>query len=214
MSWLCMVATKSLAAEIPLYPTGPSEDAAFVRFANAEEHSVDMLATTAKTTIKLDQSLSATAFYPVRANLDIVGEFHLNREKAKFTVNIKPGEFVTVVARSTDNKLSQITFRESPEDFNALKSSIALYNADPTCLHADLRVAGRSLLLFEALAVDVLRRRSINPVKLSVELFCDGKAQGTALNLGQLEAGGRYTILISHSRTGSRMHYFSDNTAK
>lgn len=213
MSWLCLIVTQSLAAEIPLYPTGPSEDAAFVRFANAHAQSVEMHATTSKTTVKLDNSLSATAFYPVRANLDIVGEFHLNREKSNFTVNIKPGEFVTVVARSTDNKLSQITFRESPEDFNALKSSIALYNADPTCLRADLRVAGRSLLLFEAVAVDALQRRSVNPVKLSVELLCDGKVQGTALSLGQLEAGGRYTILIGHSGKESRMHYISDGIA-
>jgi hypothetical protein len=209
-----MMVTQSLAAEIPLYPTGPSEDAAFVRFGNAHEQSVDMHATTSKTTTKLDHSLSATAFYPVRSNLDIVGEFHLNSEKTKFTVNIKPGEFVTVVARSTDNKLSQITFRESPEDFNSLKSSIALYNADPTCLHADLRVAGRSLLLFEAVAVGALQRRSVNPVKLSVELLCDGQAQGTALNLGQLEAGGRYTILIGHSGNESRMHYISDGIAQ
>lgn len=212
--WLCMCVTQSLAAEIPLYPTGPSEDAAFVRFANATAQSVDMHATTAKTTVKLDNSLSATAFYPVRANLNIVGEFHLNREITKFTVNIKPGEFVTVVARSSDNNLVQIAFRELPEDFNALKSSIALYNADPTCLHANLRLAGRSLLLFEAVAVDTLQRRSINPVKLSVELLCDGKAQGTALNLGQLEAGGRYTILIGHSGKGSRMHYISDGMAQ
>ena len=211
---LCTLAMGGTAAEIPLYPTGPSEDAAFLRFANASNQRIDMLASTSNTTIKLDDSRPGTAFYPVRANSDIKGEFQLGQEQAKISVNIKPGEFVTVVARSINDKLSQVTFRESPEDFNALRSSIALYNADPTCLRADVRVAGRSLLLFESVAVDTLKRRSVNPIQLSVELLCEGKLQGKVLNIGQLEAGGRYTILVASTGKESRMLKLSDGIAQ
>lgn len=214
MSWICIFAPQSVGAEIPLYPTGPSEDSAFVRFANASGLDVDMHVTASKVIVKLGGTHPSTEFYPVRANTEIRGEFEQGNEQARIAVSLKPGEFVTVVARTIDKKLSQIIFRESPEDFNALKASIALYNADPACRHADLRVAGRSVLLFEAVAADALQRRSVNPVKLSVELFCDGKLEGAALNLGQLQAGGRYTILVGRSGQHARINFASDAVAK
>ena len=98
-----------------------------------------------------------------------------------------------------------IAVRETPDDFNGLKASLAFVNVDKSCSDASLRPAGRSADLFKAVPVASLQRRSINPVNLSVQLVCANTNVGAPLDLGMLKAGERYSVMLVPSASGPRL---------
>ncbi|PTT98460.1 cell division protein FtsQ, partial [Pseudomonas sp. HMWF031] len=57
----------------------------------------------------------------------------------------------------------------------------------------------------KAVPVDSVQRRSINPVSLSVQLVCANANVGAPLDLGELKAGERYSVLLVPSATGPRL---------
>jgi len=202
--------------EIALYPTGPSEDSSFVRFVNATDSTLEVTAAESKNKIKLDQSRPSTSFYPVKAKSKISGKLVSGSAQSNIDLSVKPGEFATVAALlSADGKnLKQTIVREEPDDFNALKVSLALYNLDPACASAGLNASGKSVSLFDRVSTGKIQRRSINPVKVSVDLLCNGKIVGTPLNLGDLQAGQRYSIFVAPSGKGSSLFITSDSIAR
>jgi hypothetical protein len=214
---LCPVAASS--AEIPLYPTGPSQDAAFVRFVNAQAGGLEFSAAGANTRTKLSPEQPSSPFYTVDANTRVKGRFHAGGQPASdIGLTVKPGEFATVVALPGAGAVKQAILREQPDDFNALKVSLALYNIDPQCGNAGLNVVGRSAALFEAVAAGSLQRRALNPVSISVQLLCNGKVMPTTLALGALQAGQRYSVFVvpAASPTGATQRLFitSDSVAR
>ena len=192
-------------AEIPLYKTGPDEDSSFLRFVNGTEVTLQVSSAESESKVTLDAAHPASEFYQVPANKDIKGKFLGPKSQSDVAVKVKPGEFASAVAIQDGDALKQVLLREEPDDFNALKASISLYNVDPACAVGGLQVAGRPTRLFESVAVSTLQRRSINPVKLSVQLLCDGKPVGAVLDLGQLEGGQRYTVFAVPGKAGSRI---------
>ena len=204
-----------IADEIALYPTGPSQDSSFVRFVNGTESVLEITAAESKNKIKLDSSRPSTNYYPVKAKSKISGKFIFSDTQSNIDLSVKPGEFATVIALPATNGkgLRQVIVREEPDDFNALKVSLSLYNLDSTCTLAGLNASGRAVSLFKQVAVGKMERRSINPVKISVDLLCDGKLVATPLNLGDLQAGQRYSIFVMPSSKGSRMFIATDTVA-
>lgn len=200
------------AAEIPLYPTGPSEDAAFLRFFNAGEQPLALSAANGAS-LTLDAQQRASDFLTVPAGKPIQGTLKQGEQSAELDVSVEPGEFATVIGLPSDAGLSLHTLREQPDDFNALKASLAFYNADASCADASLQVAGRAVDIFKAVAHGDVQRRFINPLKLSVQLQCAGTAAGAPLELGQLEAGQRYSVLLVPSAQGPRLFQAVDNLA-
>jgi len=61
-----------LAAEIPLYPTGPSEDSAFLRFFNAGETALELNAANGAS-LRLEGEQRASDFLTVPAGKPIQG---------------------------------------------------------------------------------------------------------------------------------------------
>ena len=202
------------AAEIPLYPTGPSADSSFVRFINATDVPLELTAAGSQARIKLDGTQPATSFYPVAAKAEIKGRFTSTDAQTDVSVRVKPGEFVSVIALSDGAKLKQLVVGEEPDDFNALKASLAFVNASAGCAKAALQVVGRTVMLFEQVAPEKLMRRSINPVKISVQLLCDGQPAGTALDLGDLVAGERYSVFAVPWAKSSRIFLASDSVSR
>lgn len=193
------------SAEVALYPTGPSEDAAFIRFVNASSAPLDVVAQAGQPPLRLETAQPVSLFFPVQASSPVKGTLVSGAQKLAMDLKIEPGEFATVIALPDGAGIKQVAVREQPDDFNGLKASLAFLNVDASCADASLRPAGRTADLFKAVPVDSLQRRSINPVSLSVQLVCANANVGEPLNLGDLKAGERYSVLVVPSTAGPRL---------
>ena len=189
------------AADFALYPTGPAQDSAFIRFINATAAPLEVSAAQGQP-LRLDASAPASLFFPVQAGNSIKGTLVSGQQKRAVDVSIEPGEFATVIALPD---ATQVTVREQPDDFNGLKASLAFYSVDASCADASLRPAGRTADLFKAVPTGTLQRRSINPVSLSVQLVCGGAHVGAPMDLGELKAGERYSVLLVPSAAGPHL---------
>ena len=196
----------SYAADIPLYPTGPAEDSSYVRFINTTDTPLELQAEGSKTKLALTLAKPDSGFLPVAAGKPVKGQLIRGTQKVDINVTVKPGEFATVLGVSTNGStLTTRVVRESPDDFNALKSSVAFYNVAPDCKQAGLHAAGRDVSIFKDVPVDQAARRLINPISMSVQLVCEGKPVGAPLSLGTLIAGQRYTVFALPSVNGTRL---------
>jgi alginate O-acetyltransferase complex protein AlgF len=210
LSAVCAVAAlfssiNALAAEFALYPTGPSEDAAFIRFVNASTAPLDVIAQAGQPPMRLEAAQPVSLFFPGQSSSPVKGTLVSGAQKLAMDLKIEPGEFATVVVLPDGTGIKQVAVREQPDDFNGLKASLAFFNVDASCTDASLRPAGRPADLFKAVPVDSLQRRSINPVSLSVQLVCANANVGGPLDLGELKAGERYSVLLVPSATGPRL---------
>ncbi|KAA8695633.1 Cell morphology protein [Pseudomonas caricapapayae] len=201
-----LLGMEAQAADIALYPTGPAQDSAFIRFVNASTAPLQVIAREGQTPLHLDSAKPVSLFFPVQASSSIKGTLVSGDEKLPMDVSVEPGEFATVVLTTqADGSLKPVTVREQPDDFNGLKASLAFFSLDAGCGDAGLRPAGRSADLFKAVATGTLQRRSINPVNLSVQLVCANATVGEPLDLGELKPGERYSVLLVPSATGPRL---------
>lgn len=200
------------AAEIPLYPTGPSEDSAFLRFFNAGDTALELSAENGAS-LRLEGDVRASDFLTVPAGKPIKGSLKQGEAQQALDISVAPGEFASVVGIATEQGLNLVTVREVPDDFNALKASLAFYSLDASCANAGLQAAGRNVDIFKDVAKGALQRRSINPLNLSVQLRCGGASVGEPLALGELAAGQRYTLFLVPSAQGPRLFQALDNLA-
>jgi alginate O-acetyltransferase complex protein AlgF len=191
-----------MAADIPLYPTGPAEDAAFIRFVNGSTEPMQVIAQEGQPPLNLDAKQPASLFFPVTASSTIKGTLVSGQQRLALEVKAEPGEFATVVVLPDGKALRQVTVHDIPDDFNGLKASLGFFNLDSRCVDASLRPAGRTSDLFKGVTEGSLQRRSINPVKLSVQLVCANANVGPALDLGELKAGERYSVIVLPTATG------------
>ncbi|WP_094839426.1 alginate O-acetyltransferase AlgF [Bordetella genomosp. 11] len=203
------------AAETQLYETGPSEDASFLRFVNATATPVTVVPDNRQTRIVLDAARPATDFLPVKANSAIAGAIEQGSARAAVSVRVAPGAFATVaVLPDGKDGIKTVTVAEQPDDFNGLKASLAFYSLDPSCAHAGLQAAGRGIAIVDDVATGTLKRRAINPVALSVQAACAGQPAGAPLDLGQLQAGKRYSVLAIPGSSGTRLIRVDDTLAR
>lgn len=214
---IAMLATAplfALAAAIPLYPTGPSEDSAFLRFLNAAPGTLELVAAGSGATLALDGNSAASDFLVIPAGKPVQGTLTRGKQQHALDVTVEPGEFVSVVGLPGEGEPMNVRLvREQPDDFSALKASLALYNLDGACDNATLNAAGRDVAIFKSVELDGFQRRLVNPLNLSVQLLCGGKPVGEPLALGQLEAGERYSLLLVPSANGSRLFQARDTVA-
>ncbi|MDQ2140379.1 alginate O-acetyltransferase AlgF [Alcaligenaceae bacterium B3P038] len=212
---LVLVGAAAHAAETQLYDTGPSEDASFVRFVNGTTQPVALAANGKQATVTLDAVKPATDYIPVKANSAISGTLtQSSSPAANVSLKVAPGAFSTVIALNQAGALSTLIVSETPDDFNSMKASLAFYAADSTCTNAGLNAAGRDVAIFSQVEQGSLKRRSINPVKLAVQLICGGQPRGLALDLGELEAGQRYSVFAVPAAEGSRLLLAPDTLAR
>ncbi|MCF5666391.1 MULTISPECIES: cell division protein FtsQ [Pseudomonas] len=209
-----LASVSAYSADIPLYPTGPEQDAAFLRFANGTPGELKLVADGSKASLVLSGDKPVSAFLPVvGGDKPIKGVLSSGGKNADFSVKVAPGEFATVVALvDAKGATRQLVVREVPDDFNALKASLAFINADATCADASLEAVAQKAELFKQVAEGAVQRRMINPVELSVQLKCAGSPVGQPLTF-TLKAGERYSVLAVPSDTGSKLLFASDALA-
>lgn len=202
----------AMAADIPLYPSGPAQDSSFVRFVDGGSLPVNVSASGSKGYLTLDAAKPATGFYPIAAGKPVAGTLTSGSAHQDVSATVQPGEFASIVALDGADKggLRAVTVREKPDDFNALKASIAFYNLDAQCTTPALKVPGHDIVLLDGVAVGQGKRRQVNPIAVSVQLSCGGKPVGEPLSLGTLVAGQRYTVFLVASGTRSRIFFAND----
>jgi alginate O-acetyltransferase complex protein AlgF len=212
LSGLGLSAQMATAADIPLYPTGPAQDSSFVRFVDGGSHPLDVTAAGSNARLSLDAANPSSHFFPIAAGKPVAGTLSVGSARQEVSATAQPGEFVSIVALDGADKggLHTVTVREKPDDFNALKASVAFYNLDAGCAAPTLKVPGRDIVLLDGVAVGQAKRRQVNPVSLSVQLACGGQPVGQPLSLGTLVAGQRYTVMLVPAGAHSRIFFAND----
>lgn len=209
-----LASVSAYSADIPLYPTGPAKDSAFLRLVNGTDGELKLLPQGSKASLVLGGDKVVSDYLAVSGgSAPIKGVLSHAGKDSELAVTVAPGEFATVVAvADAQGGTRQLVIHEQPDDFNALKASLAFINADATCADASLVAVEQKAELFKQVADGALQRRMINPVTLAVQLKCAGAPVGQPLTF-TLKAGERYSVLALPSAAGSRLLFTSDTLA-
>lgn len=208
-------ASTACAAGPKLYDTGPAQDAAYIRFINATGQPLQIVSSAAQgrksTRLSIAPSSPASEFMPVKPKSPLAGRVEQGAGGIDIAPTAKPGELVSVVVYTdSGGGVAAEVVAELPKDFNGLKASLAFYNFDAGCGGAGLAVASRDTLIFENAIPRSVQRRAVNPVALSVQPQCGTQNAGSALDLGILEAGQRYSVFMVAGAQGRRAFWIKD----
>ena len=199
-------------AQTQLYETGPSADSSYVRFLNGSEAAVNVVNGAAKIALGLTQDTRASKYLAVKQGVPLSANVQMGSKKLALQVTAKPGEFITMAVLGKDGAAKSVVVREIPSDFSALQASVSLSNFDETCKLASLTAAAKGTLILDGIAPAQLKRRLINPVKLVVQVNCDGKPAGLPLDMAQLQAGERYSVFLLPTGTGRQALFTADGS--
>jgi hypothetical protein len=185
-------------AEPQLYDTGPSEESSYVRFANATDNAITV---TTKGGAKVELNSKAdgrvSRFFVVKSGAKLPASIQSGSKKNTVDVTGKAWEYITIaVLPSGSSQMKIALVRETPTDFNAMKSSVALFNLDEKCLAAAMKGGVKSASIVEKVEPFTVQRHLVNPIKLSATLVCGSQVGGTTVDLSQLQAGERYSVFL------------------
>lgn len=202
------------AGEIALYPTGPAQDSAYLRFVNVSASPLQLTPEGGQASLKLEAAKVASDFIPVPGGKPVKGTLSRDGKSVPLDVQVAPGDFATVFVLGDAQGIRQQVVEEAFDIPNQLKASLALFNADAACADAKVKLAGRDVDLFQKAAAGNPRRQEINPrASLEVQLECAGKPVGGPLQLGALEAGKRYSLLLVPGAGGPQLLSVTDTVA-
>jgi hypothetical protein len=194
------------AAEGRLYPSGPPNGVGYLRFVNLAPQEVSVTSPAAKIAIPADDAHRVGEFDPVPPGVALTGTAQLGEATKPINVTLAANEFVTVaVTADGANGIAVSVFRETPSDFNALKSSLGLFNADKGCAAAQLVAGDNHQAVITDVAPGAVGRRLVNPVNTELGVVCGDPAQAAPAKLGQLNAGDRYSIFVVAGEAGRQI---------
>jgi hypothetical protein len=188
----------SAAAETALYETGPSEESAYVRFVNALKKDMAVVSANGSAKISLNTRGNGriSRFYRVKAGAQLSSTIEAGGHKLPVEVVGKPWEYITVAALPDGSAgIKVMLIRETPDDFNAMRASLALFNLDPGCKKANMRGGAKNVAILSDIEPFAVQRRLVNPVKLSAGIACSGQADAH-VEVPQLQAGERYSAFL------------------
>ena len=199
----CAQGGTALAADGRLYPSGPPNGVAYLRFVNLAPREVTIISPAAKIAIPADAAHRVGAFDPVTPGVSLTGTARLGQATKPIEVKLAANEFATVAVVSDGADAIAVTvFRETPSDFNALKSSLGLFNADKSCAAARLVAGDKHQQVIGDVAPGAVGRRQVNPVNTALAVACGDPAQALPATLGQLNAGDRYSVFVAAGASG------------
>lgn len=196
LAMVCLLCAPFALAETQLYDTGPSEETSYVRFVNATDQALTVVKGTAKVELSAKAEGRVSRFFPVKSGVKLSASIQGSGQKVESLVTGKPWEYITVAVLPKGNKLETQLIRETPEDFNAMRASLALLNLDAKCAAGAMQGGAKSATILEKVSPFAVQRRLINPVKLAVTLSCGGQDAALPLDLAQLQAGERYSVFL------------------
>ena len=210
---LIALAGAAFAADGRLYPSGPPNGVAYLRFVNLAPAEVTIVSPAAKITIPTDDAHRIGEFDPVTPGAALTGSVQLGEATKPINVTLQQNEFVTVAVTGTADALVVTLLRETPSDFNALKSSLGLFNLDQGCATAQLVAGDQHVAVVSDVAPGAIGRRMVNPVDVGLAVSCGDPAQGVPVKLGGLVAGDRYSVFVVGSGSGRQVVATRDEQA-
>jgi alginate O-acetyltransferase complex protein AlgF len=202
------------AAEGRLYPSGPPNGVAYLRFVNMAPHEATIVSPAAKIAIPADDAHRVLEFDPVTPGVALTGSAQLGAAMKPIDLKLAANEFVTVaVGGDGADGITLTVFRETPSDFNAQKSSLALFNLDKDCGQAQLVAGDNHVSVIPDVAPGAVGRRLVNPVNAELAVSCGDPAQATPAKLGQLNAGDRYSMFVVGGASGRQVVAVRDEQA-
>jgi alginate O-acetyltransferase complex protein AlgF len=191
------------AADGRLYPSGPPNGVAYLRFVNLTPKEITIVSPAAKIAIPADAEHRVREFDPVPPGTALTGTAELGAATKPIDLTLKANEFATVVVSADGADTIALTvFRDAPTDFNALKSSLALFNADKGCAQAQLVAGDNHMAVIPDVAPGASGRRLVNPVDAQLAVDCGDPAKAMPAKLGQLNAGDRYSVFVAPGPAG------------
>jgi hypothetical protein len=203
----------SFAAEGRLYPSGPPNGVAYLRFVNLAPSEVTITSPAAKIVMPADDAHRVGEFDPVTPGVALTGSAQLGEATKPINVTLTANEFVTVAVTADGDGIAVSVLRETPSDFNAMKSSLALFNADKNCAPAQLVAGDNHQPVIADVAPDAVGRRLVNPVNVALAVACGDPAQAVPAKLGQLNAGDRYSVFVLAGKAGPEIVAARDEQA-
>jgi hypothetical protein len=194
---LCVAAQDAGAAEGRLYPSGPPNGVAYLRFANLSAQAVKIASPAAELDLPPADEHRVGEFDPVTPGAELTGSVQLGGKRTPIRLTLVPNEFVTVAVTGSDADNLQIALlRETPNDFNAQKAALALYNLDKGCGEARLLAGGDHVAVITGVTPGKSGRRLVNPVDVALGLACGEGGTVVPASLGPMAAGERYSIFV------------------
>ena len=193
------------------YETGPSEESAYVRFVNLTDGAIEIASSkgAAKVALNAVSGGRVSHFFTIKAGVKLTADIQGKGHKAQITVQGKPWEYITVAIQAAGaTQLKTTVIKETPDDFNAMRASVALFNLDASCMKAAMHGGAKDASILEGVQPFTVQRRLINPVKLSTTLICEGPA--IAVDLAQLQAGGRYSVFLLADKKDKQAFFVLD----
>jgi len=191
------------AAEGRLYPSGPPNGVAYLRFANLSAAPVKISSAGGALDLGTEGAQRVGEFDPVTPGTELTGTAAIGGKTAPVKVTLKPNEFVTVAVTTVADGTPEVSLvREEPTDFNAQKSALALYNLDKGCTGATLTAGDSHLAVVSNVAPGATGRRMVNPVDVALAVACGDNA--TKVDLGAMAAGERYSVFLFAPGGGTR----------
>jgi hypothetical protein len=206
---LCVaLAGSARAAEGRLYPSGPPNGVAYLRFANLSTAAVKITSAGGALDLGTEAARRVGEFDPVTPGTELTGTAAIGGKTAPIKVTLKANEFVTVaVTAGADGAPEVMLVREEPTDFNAQKSALALYNLDKQCADARLTAGDDHTTVISGVKPGATGRRLVNPVNVALGVACDDKDAGTKADLGAMAAGERYSVFVFAPAGASRQAF-------
>jgi alginate O-acetyltransferase complex protein AlgF len=200
----------SAVAEPQLYETGPSEESSYIRFVNATDTNMAIASSGSSAKVELNaQAQRVSRFYPVKSGTKLSANIQGDGRQVSVSVVGKPWEYITIaILPNGATKIKTMLIKETPDDFNAMRSSVALFNLDSTCNAAVMQGGAKNSTILEGVKPFTVQRRLINPVRLSVTAGCGG--QGAAVDFAQLQAGERYSVFLLTLKNARQAFFVRD----
>ncbi len=185
-------------AQIPLYAQRLPEGTVYIRLANALPDAASVQTDFAgKVELGADGADRISPYFVAGSaggktvSMQVTG----GGKSATATFEPKSGTFITVVLHPKSDGVTAAIVTDKPE-YNQLKARLTFYNATGDCAAGSLAEQG-GRPVFGNLPPDSVQARSINPVAATVTAACGG-GKASPLPLGQLEAGGLYSVWMMH----------------
>jgi len=205
-------ASPAAAADGRLYPSGPPNGVAYLRFANLSSQSASVSSAAAKIALPSDGAHRVGEFDPVTPGAALTGSVEFGGQSLPIDLKLAQNEFATVAVTGADQP-SVTVFRETPSDFNAQKASLALFNLDPTCAEAQLLAGDAHLSVVAGVAPAAVGRRAVNPIGVALAVACGDPAQAVPATLEPLAAGERYSVFLVATPSGRQAVAVRDEQA-
>lgn len=200
-------------AQVLLYENRLPDGYAYVRFANATADALTVKPNGFADPVALgtDGAARVSSYYTVEnvAGRSLAVDLTGAGATTHAAFEVKPGSYNTVLI-GRDGATTAAKVVADQAEINQTRARLAFYNAVADCPAAGLQLEPAGTTVLSGVAPHAMRGRSVNPAaKARVRAAC-GATRATPLDLGQLSAGGQYSIWYM-APAGTPVAFVSEN---